>query len=301
MLHIKVPATSANIGPGFDTLGVAFDLYQEIKIEKSKDGSSHTVWPNDACMIEDADNLVIRGIESVFLHFNASSVPYVLEMSQCDIPISRGLGSSAAAYACGIAAGLYLLDLPLDKALICKIGTHLEGHPDNIAPAVFGGMMTAFYEEMQVYYQPITINMPLQFLALVPDMPLSTEKARAILPKVYERKDVIFNLGRLSMLISSLANGSMAHLKMATQDKIHTPYRMSLMPDYQLLSEIQVLDECQGSFISGAGSTFMYLCSPNDLTTSCIKIHDILRASKNKWQLKPLSITDTGMHWEEIL
>lgn len=300
MLHIKVPATSANIGPGFDTLGLALNLYHEIKIEKADTVENTVVWANQKHLIPDDENLVISGISAAFEHFGLSAIPYYLDMCQCDIPVSRGLGSSAAAYVSGIAAGLYLMGKPLDKSLICQIASLLEGHPDNVVPAVFGGIATAFISNEQVHYQPIHIKAPLHFLALIPNVPLSTEKARAILPKVYNRQDVIYNLGRLSMLVAAFSNGAYEQIKEATKDRIHTPYRISLMPDAPLLEAISELPNCLGSFISGAGSTYMLICNPNDADVLKKEVNAILEKADYFWQLKSLSLTDLGMSWEEL-
>lgn len=300
MLHIKVPATSANIGPGFDTLGLALDLFHEIKVEKADQAEKTIVWKNQKQALPDDENLVIQGITAAFKHFNFNEIPYYLDMCQCDIPIARGLGSSAAAYVSGIAAGLYLMDKPMDKSLICQIASLLEGHPDNVAPAVFGGIVTAFIANESVYHQPIHMKAPLQFLALIPNVPLSTEKARSVLPKVYSRQDVIYNLGRLSMLVTALSNGSYDQLKEATQDRIHTPYRISLMPDAPLLEAISKLPTCLGGFISGAGSTYMLICKPDDAHELKRDVNSILEKADYFWQLRSLSLIEDGMSWEEL-
>lgn len=300
MLYIKVPATSANLGPGFDTLGLALDLYNEITISPSHTTVNQIRWPQQEAIVNDEDNLVVAGIEAVFKYFDAVPVPYCLEMLACNIPISRGLGSSAAAYVAGITAGLYLLEKPLEKALICKIGSLLEGHPDNVAPAVFGGIVTAFIQDSEVYYQPVKPGDSLAFLALIPDVPLSTQKARAALPKVYDRHEVVFNLGRLSMLLTALINGNFHYLKTATQDKVHTPYRISLMPDSALLEPIAALDSCLGSFISGAGSTYMLMCAPDSLQQCMTGAQAILANASHQWELMPLTIQESGLSWEVL-
>lgn len=300
MLYIKVPATSANIGPGFDTLGLALNLYNEVKVSKTTDSKPVVVWPNGVTVVSDDDNLVVSGIHAVFSYFSAPLIPFRLEILNCGIPISRGLGSSAAAYVAGITAGLYLLEKPLDKQLICNIGAVLEGHPDNVAPAVFGGIVTAFIKDSAVYYQPVKPKSSLVFLALVPNVPLSTEKARCVLPKVYDRHEVVFNLGRLSMLLMALTNGDFSYLKDATQDMIHTPYRIGLMPDASLLESVSALECCLGSFISGAGSTYMLMCHPKDLDDCVSSVQKILSKAKHHWELVPLSIQESGLSWEVI-
>ncbi len=298
MIHIKVPATTANLGPGFDTLGLALNLYHEIEVSHSVSASSSVHWAHAEQSMTDDENLVIQGMMSVFKRYGALPVPYTLEMLNCDIPASRGLGSSAAAYVSGVVAGLYLLDLPIDKKTILKIASDLEGHPDNVAPAVFGGLVASCMVEHDVIFQTVHMGKPIQFIALIPDCKLSTLEARAVLPEFYTKAEVVFSLSHLSILISALQNGKYDLLRNATQDMLHQPHRLSLMPDAERLVSLSQQDNCYGGFVSGAGSTYMLMCAPENLSLVLAQAEQLLSKGSACWNIKPLDLEAQGTYWE---
>lgn len=298
MIHIKVPATTANIGPGFDTLGLAFNLFHQISVKKIKASLSVVLWPETNSAMSDADNYVIHGIEAVFKKYEAGPISYELSMLNCHIPPSRGLGSSAAAYVSGVIAGLYLLDLPLDKEIILKIASDLEGHPDNVAPAIFGGMVAACMVADLVIHQPVVLPKPIQFIALIPDFQMSTQDARDALPLQYSKKEAIFNLSRLSILLTAFQNGRYDLLRYGTEDQLHQPYRLPLMPDSEQLLKISSHEKVLGGFVSGAGSTYMVMCDPMDSPSVTAFAVETLKNSKFKWQVLPLDIQNSGTLWE---
>ena len=219
-------------------------------------------------------------------------------MLNCDIPASRGLGSSAAAYVSGVAAGLYLLDKTIDKQVILKIASDLEGHPDNVAPAVFGGLIASCMTNQQVLCQPINLPKPLQFIALIPDCKLSTHEARSVLPEAYSKSDVVYSLSHLSLLLSAFQNGAYEMLQTATQDVLHQPHRLSLMPDTGSLLALSQLDECYGGFVSGAGSTYMLMCAPDNKQALIEYAENHLSHSTTHWAITPLDLETVGTYWE---
>lgn len=302
MIHIKVPASTANLGPGFDTLGLAFNLYHEISVEKIQGPQSQVQWPhiNDAETIDDDDNYVIKGINAVFTHFQSAPISYRLTMNSCKIPASRGLGSSAAAFVSGVVAGLYLLDQALEKELIVKIASDLEGHPDNVAPSVLGGMVAACMVDEKVLHQAIHLQRPLQFIALIPDYQMSTSQAREAMPKSYAKDEVVFNLSRLSILLTAFQNGSYELLQYGTQDKLHQPYRLPLMPNFDLLNTLSTHNKVFGGFVSGAGSTYMLMCDPKDEAELSDYAVKLLSESETKWQVLPLEVDTKGTVWEVL-
>lgn len=298
MIHIKVPATSANLGPGFDTLGLALNLYHEISVEQSMTIMSSVHWNHSNQALLDDENFVIHGMNAVFKRYNADAIPFKLEMINCDIPASRGLGSSAAAYVSGVVAGLYLLGKPLEKKLILKIASELEGHPDNVAPAVFGGLMASCMTDCDTLCQTIHLKSPISFIALIPDYKLSTSEARAILPDSYSKSEVIFNLSRLSILLGALQNGQYEQLRHATQDLLHQPQRLSLMPDSEILIHLSQSELVYGGFVSGAGSTYMLMCHAD-------QVHQVISLAENslsvgviKWSVVSLHLESEGTCWE---
>ncbi len=300
MIHIKVPASTANLGPGFDTLGLAFNLYHEILVEKMEEPPFQVKWTDPSQKIEDENNYVIRGINAVFAFYESEPIAYCLTMKSCKIPASRGLGSSAAAFVSGVVAGLYLLNQALEKEIIVKIASDLEGHPDNVAPSVLGGMVAACMVDEKVLHQPILLERPLQFIALIPDYQMSTFEAREAMPKHYSKEEVVFNLSRLSILLTAFQNGSYELLKYGTQDKLHQPYRLPLMPSSDLLNTLSSHSKVFGSFVSGAGSTYMLMCDPKDREELSDDAAKVLAESKTKWLILPLEVDTKGTVWEVL-
>lgn len=298
MIRIKVPATSANLGPGFDTLGLALDLYHEINVKANSEGNRSVHWHHPDQWICDDENLVIHGIEAVFEHFKMDLGGFSLEMVNCEIPASRGLGSSAAAYVSGVAAGLYLCNAHMDKELMLKIATDLEGHPDNVAPAIFGGLVASCCPGDQVIHQQIQMGGPLKFIGLIPEFKMSTHEARAALPDTYSKADVVYTLSRLSVLLGAFSNGDYKALKFGTQDLLHQPHRMKLMPDTDLLKSLSEDSTYYGGFVSGAGSTFMLMCSPDQEEAAVLKAQNTLSKGQVKWAVHSLNIETAGIHWE---
>lgn len=300
MIRIKVPASTANLGPGFDTLGLAFNLYHEISVQKNADNTSDVLWQSSDFQIDDEHNYVLHGIQAAFTFHHAEPVAFTLVMENCKIPASRGLGSSAAAFVSGVVAGLYLLDLPLDKECVIKIASDLEGHPDNVAPSVLGGMTAACMVDGLVIHQPIALQRPIQFIALIPDFQMSTAKARGAMPSQYSREEAVFNLSRLSILLTAFQNGNYELLKYGTQDVLHQPYRLPLMPNSNLLSALSSHPMAFGGFVSGAGSTYMLICDPENCTELCEQAEKTLSVAPIKWNVLPLEVDRQGVVWEVI-
>lgn len=298
MISIKVPATSANLGPGFDTLGLALDLYHEITVKALPEGMRQVHWRYPSQRIGDEENLVIHGIEAVFKTFDREVTGYRLEMINCEIPASRGLGSSAAAYVSGVAAGLYLCDVAMDKELMLKIATDLEGHPDNVAPAIFGGLVASCCPDGKVIHQQIHIGKPLKFLGLIPEFKLSTQQARAVLPSSYSKSEVVFTLSRLSVLLGAFASGDFEALRYGTEDLLHQPFRLKLMPDTDLLRSLSNDDLYYGGFVSGAGSTYMLMCNPDLVEIAISNAKNKLSKGKVNWAVHSLNIEPLGIRWE---
>lgn len=298
MIHIKVPATSANIGPGFDTLGLALELYHEISVKPGSTQENTIHWSHPEQSLIEGNNLVAKGIQSAFDYFDSPAIPYELTMINCEVPASRGLGSSAAAYVSGVAAGLYLLGKSIDRDMIFKLASILEGHPDNVAPSVYGGLTASCMAGESIVYQPITLGKPLDFVALIPDYTLSTAEARSILPGSYSRSEAVYNLSRLSILITALQNGNFHLLRTGTQDVLHQPHRLSLMADSNLLVALSQSQLLYGGFVSGAGSTYMLMCSPESLDDVVALAEKTLSLGQATWKIRPLKLEMQGITWE---
>ena len=282
--RIAVPATSANMGPGFDALGLALGLYNTCEFVKSND--------KDKFEQDLKENLIYQAYKYAFDFYGQKPVPIIFDL-EVDIPISRGLGSSAACIVIGILAAFDIMGRDFDKKEILKIATSLEGHPDNVAPAIFGGAVVSILEDEEVYLEKIAISDKFKFLASIPDFRLSTKEAREVLPETYQKKDAIFNISRVAMLVLALESGNEANLKIALQDKIHQPYRLSLIPEIEKIEQIISKTHALGYYLSVAGSTIMLVLKRDD-EISEKEIREKLGKLSNVYELKALEIDKNG-------
>ena len=222
MFEIKVPATSANMGPGLDTLGVAFKLYNSFIVEEIESGLEIF-----GCNKEFANNnnLVYTSMLKTFKKLQKDPKGVRLTF-KTEIPVSGGLGSSATCILAGITAANRLCGDVLTKQEVLDYACKIEGHPDNITPAMIGGMTVSIMNDGANHYNKIPINGGIKFCALIPKLQLSTKSSRAVLPETIPFKDAVYNVGMVSMLIVSLVNGDYEGVKLACKDKLHQPYRI---------------------------------------------------------------------------
>ncbi|SRR5581483_10220345 len=256
----RVPGSSANLGPGFDCLGLALDLY--LRVECQVTGGKLAIEVPDAQRAEialNAENLVYRAMRLVFEAVHAS-VPGLHLSIDSGIPLSRGLGSSAAAIAAGLVLANALAGDPLDRHALLNLGIGLEGHPDNLAPALFGGLQVSSLVDGRALTLPAEIKHPPRIVLFVPDFVMSTAEARRVLPERVSRADAVFNTGRAALLIAALAAGDLAALRWAMEDRLHQPYRGAIFPALPRLIEAALHGGAAGAALSGAGSTVLAFC-----------------------------------------
>ncbi len=298
MVKIKVPGTSANIGPGYDTLGLALNIFNEITVEKKESGIE-ILWdiPNPNIPLE--ENLVYVALIHTLKKYKKEHLGCTIRMTKVDVPISRGLGSSAAAIVCGIYAAHYLMDYALSTKEIVSIATELEGHPDNVAPAILGNMVISVMADSKVIYSTIDFPEDIIFNVLIPNFKLSTEKARSVLPKEYKVADCIFNTSRLALLLNFLRDREYENLRICLEDKLHQPYRFSLINNSLEIFEESKKLGALGEFISGAGPTLISW-STKDNKEYQEKLTKFLDTLEDKWELKDLTINKSGTIIEEV-
>lgn len=282
--RIAVPATSANLGPGFDALGLALGLYNTCEFRPT----------NDEEIFEEnlRGNLIYQAYKYAFDFYKEKPVPITFDL-EADIPVSRGLGSSADCIVMGIMAAFDIMGRDFDKKEILKIATSIEGHPDNVAPAIFGGAVVSILEDNQVYLEKIGILDKFKFLALIPDFRLSTKEARGALPETYPKADAIFNISRVAMLVLALGSGDKNNLKIALQDKIHQPYRFGLIPEIEKIEKIIEGSKALAYYLSGAGSTIMVVLEGEDKTSEK-ELREKIENLENSYDLKALEIDKKG-------
>ena len=250
---ISVPATSANLGPGFDCLGIAWNCFNNVEFILS-DETEISGCPEQYCGL---DNLCYRAFIETLSYKGRYPLPVKIVFRECEIPIARGFGSSAALIVCGIRGADELYDLHLTKDEILQIATKLESHPDNLAPAILGGFTAATVCDNVVSAVSFPVNKDWAFTAFIPDYELSTALARSVLPDSYSRADAVQNIGCTAMLIKALETCDHELIKQALHDTIHEPYRKGLIPEFDVVEQIVKTCGGDGMCISGAGSTML--------------------------------------------
>lgn len=262
MISVKVPASSANLGAGFDCMGVALKLYNIIEVDEIESGLEITSNPDDQAIAKDKNNLVYMAMKTVF--DEVGWYPKGLKINLInEIPLTRGLGSSAACISGGIYAANLLCGGKLSEEEMIFLAAKMEGHPDNSTPAMIGGLVFAVLEENKVNYLKFVVPSRLKFAVFIPDFQLSTEYARNILPKSIDFKDAVFNVGRAALFASAITTGNYDLLPYATQDRLHQPYRKNLIPDFDKIIDISLESGAKGAFLSGAGPSIIAIIDEN--------------------------------------
>ena len=259
---VRVPATSANLGPGFDTLGVALALYDELTVTATTEPGVHVevIGVGAGEVPTDETNLVVRSIKHTFDHYGLPMPGLALEAHNV-IPHGRGLGSSGAAIVSGIMAAKGLLEgiVDIDSDALLTLATELEGHPDNVAPALFGGLTIAWTTADGPKAKKLIVHRGVSPVVCVPAATMSTALARSLQPASVPHADAVFNVSRSALLIAALIQSPELLLE-ATEDKLHQNYRASAMPETDAL--IQVLRKNGlAAVVSGAGPSVLVLAS----------------------------------------
>lgn len=257
---VRVPATSANLGPGFDTLGLALSVYDELLVTELPEGRLEVIVAGEGAddVPRDASNLVVRAIAYAFDALGRPLPGLRLEARNV-IPHGRGLGSSGAAVVSGLLAAKGLLegDVDFSPETLLRLATELEGHPDNVAPALFGGLTIAWVDEDGPQHKKLIVHRGVSPIVFVPDFTMSTSVARSLQPEHVPREDAVFNVSRSALLIAALTQSPELMLA-ATADRLHQSYRAQAMPDTDRL--VQAL-RAQGfaAVVSGAGPSVLVL------------------------------------------
>ncbi|WP_082233318.1 homoserine kinase [Halobacillus massiliensis] len=288
MFTIRIPATSANLGPGFDSVGLALQLYVTLECEPA-DEWNFVLSEQDAPFIpNDKNNLIYKSALFTAAKFKENELPPCQIRMTNDVPIARGLGSSSTAVVGGIELANQLLNLNLTKRQKLLIACEIEGHPDNVAPAIYGGITVSSYDGHNL--ESVRFSKGLEnvtFAAVIPDYHVETEKARAILPTQLPYKDAVYASGMANVLVAALAEQDWQLVgRMMKQDKWHQPYRGELIPDFPKVSEVLNKHKALGYYISGAGPTMigMFHTSTNftNLITDLSQYNiDLLQADIN--------------------
>ncbi|MCQ4937379.1 MULTISPECIES: homoserine kinase [Anaerotignum] len=285
MIHIKIPATSANMGPGFDSIGVALELYNHLWVEAIPQGLKIEVKRKQEIEIPvDESNLIYQTMK-YFYDQKGLEMPGVHLIQEDYIPMVRGLGSSAACIVGGLIAANELAGRPCDKEELAQMAAKLEGHPDNSNPAIFGSMVVGALDEEKMMHVRLALPEDLVFATMVPSFPVSTAKARGVLPDGYTRGEVVFNVSRGALLVASIMSGKLENLSMAMEDKIHQPYRSQLIPNMDEIFQKAKTFGALASYLSGAGSTLMAMVKKEQSEQFQKHMSAYLNTLPDHWQL----------------
>ncbi len=293
MVKVTVPASTANIGPGFDTLGLALNLYNEYIFEEIDKGLIIEGCPD---IFDNKNNLVYKSFMITAKKLGEKVKGLKISMNT-HIPVSRGLGSSSACIVGGVYGANYLYNGGLSKDELFEIAVMIEGHPDNIAPCVYGGLTASIVEKNKPYTMHYNINDKLKFCALIPDFETSTKEARKLLPATINFCDAVFNISRVSFLLKALEIGDINMIGISLKDKLHQMYRATLIHECDDVSEICIVNGSSAIFISGSGPTLMNI-TDNDKLPELIK--DSISKLKYEWEVKLLKIDRNGAKVEII-
>lgn len=291
MIKLQIPATSANLGAGFDALGLALKYYNFVEMEES-----------DIIDIATLDNIDIPTDEKNLIYISAKDLFNVcgkklggLKIRQKNnIPMARGLGSSSACIVAGLVGANTLLGSPLTTDDIVDLAAQIEGHPDNTAPALLGGIVTAVFDGKKVHWVKQEVFTKLKFVAIIPDFELKTEKARACLPEQVSHKDAVYNLSRAALFSSSLLTGKFENLRTAVHDKLHQPYRMELIPHARDIFDIAYNHGAYASYISGAGPTIVAIVDEKNTYFAGKMKFSLDNAGLGGWDVKEFHIDNAG-------
>ncbi|MEG1480081.1 MAG: homoserine kinase [Kiritimatiellia bacterium] len=260
---ISVPATSANVGPGFDVMGIAFDMYNRFTFDTDCSERLRI----EGCLPEFAnpsENLLYTTFSQVLAQ-HGRLAPNLSIAFDTDLPICSGLGSSSTCIVAGVMAANVVGNLSMDTEQILRTATLIEGHPDNVAPAILGGFVAAIVEDGLVYWHRYPINDRISFYAMMPDVRVPTETARAALPKTYALSDCIYNLSRVPLLLEGIEKADPQLIRAGCKDRIHQEYRLQLIPQGADVMQFAVeKTDAVAVYISGAGPTIVAVVIDDD-------------------------------------
>ena len=306
-IRVAAPATTANLGPGYDCLGMALDIWNTVEVEPLPDGEapSVSVSGEGAGELEDGpENLVYRSMEFLYRELGRPMPPLRV---RCDneIPLARGLGSSAAAIAGGLAAANALANMNEDGGGfaardLLEMAATIEGHPDNVAAAVMGGLQLVVTEaqdtrENTLYTVPVSVPAAIHAVLFIPETRIATADARAVLPQQLSVADAVHNMARVALLVAGMATNHPEYLSVATQDKLHQPYRQPLFPAMKLLMKAALDAGALGAFLSGSGSTVLALTQGREMTVA-YEMAEAARQASVEGTVKVTQPTALGAH-----
>lgn len=283
---VRVPATTANLGVGFDVLGLALNLFAEFDFAPADKLTITGCAPE----LADENNLVWRSYVAACETFGFEAQPLAIH-ERTPIPAAGGLGSSSACIVAGIAAAQAIAGHPLDRSATASLATRLEGHPDNVAPAVMGGLVSSYVEGGETITTRWPVSPALSFVCMAPPYRVLTSDARQALPAMVARDTVSWQVGRCLAMVSALASGSAQDIARCCHDRLHEPYRAPLIPDFEPLREASLAAGAATFIISGSGATMLAIATSPD---SAAHIEKAAAETLPSLWLRTLAISEQG-------
>ncbi len=291
MIKIQIPATSANLGAGFDALGLALNYYNYAEMEEYDGIVIESLDGTD--IPTDASNLVYDAAHTLYDICGRKLTGLRIRQTN-NIPMARGLGSSSACIIAGLMGANKLMGEPMGADDLVDLSAQIEGHPDNTAPALLGGIVTAVFDGKRVQWVKQEVYTTLKFVVTVPDFELKTEKARECLPKEISHRDAVFNLSRAALFSASLRTGKYENLRTAVNDRLHQPYRMELIPHGKEVFDIAYSLDAYASYLSGAGPSLMSIVdADNEFFVGKLRFA-LDKMGLHAWEVRELHIDNIG-------
>ncbi len=283
MFEIRVPASSANLGPGFDSLGIALNIYGRFVFESTSDK-------------EDRRHLAIKAYRKTLEQLGVSGPALSVRTPQI-IPVGKGLGSSAACIVAGVLAAKHVSEHEIETQELLRLAAMIEGHPDNVTPAMLGGLVASGWREEMLLHGKLSFSRKLALALLIPSFPLPTLKARRVLPKTVSFKDATYNLSQLSLTLSALASGDEQQIRHAFDDRLHQPYRFPLIDDAEQLIALAKDNGALAVMLSGAGPSLLIIRKKGDRLGT---LGSALKPLKKRWKLRLCGLDMKGAQVREL-
>ncbi len=298
MVRVRVPASSANMGAGFDTLGIALNLYSVIEAEETSGGLEIITKSGGGVVHNDETNLVYRAMDRVFkkVEYKPQGIKI---MQDSKIPMTRGLGSSSACIIGGMLAANVLSGRRLTYPQILDLATEMEGHPDNVAPAMYGGLCVSARVDGKTVVKSTKLCHKIKFAVMIPDFFFATRKSRGVLPDTVEFQSAVGNISKALMFYSSLVEGDFKNLRYGVGDMLHQPYRKHYITGYDDIFDMTYECGAYATYLSGSGPTVMSIIDGDDLTFKG-KMEQFFRDNAHKWRCIILECDNVGSVVAEI-
>jgi len=297
--RVKAPASSANLGPGFDALGLALDLWNELDIDTSGEPGAVTVEGADSSLLADKQNYSLNAMQEL-AQIHGRKLPSFSMTIRANVPVARGLGSSAAALACGLVAGNELAGLGLSTNDLFLQAWQMEGHGDNVGAAFFGGAVLAVAGMSHAILLSNGDDLGLMAVTFIPEASSATWAARAALPSSIPLPDAAFNVGVASGLTWGLSTGNREAIAAGMHDRLHEPYRARLFPHLTPMTDAARQAGAVGACLSGAGPTILTLVEPENVDAVCAALREVAIDHDVKGEVKPLKPTSAGASIEHF-